>query len=63
MSTLSLVLSEVDAQIADGFLDFFDFNGDRLGKFLLVLDDLIDEKLQFIDKIDRKHQGKIVIRY
>jgi len=32
-----------------------------LGEFLLVLDDLIDEKLQFPNQIDGKYQGKTVI--
>jgi len=63
LSTLSLVFGEVDAQVADGFLDFFNFSGDIPGEFLLVLDDLINEKLQFIDQIDRKYQGETVIRY
>jgi len=59
---VSLVFSEVDAQIADGLLDFLDFNGDIPGEFLLVFDNLIDEKLQFPDQVDRKYQGKTVIR-
>ena len=62
ISMLSLIFGEVDAQIADGFLDFLDFNSHIAGEFLLVLDDLIDEKLQLPDQIDRKHQGKSVIR-
>jgi len=60
---LSLVFGKVDAQTADGFLDFLDFNGNRLGEFLLVFDDLINEKLQFPYQIDGKYQGKTFIRY
>jgi len=60
---LSLVFSKVDAEVVDGFLDFFDFNGNRLGEFFLVLDDLVNEEFQFPDQIDRKYQGKTVIRY
>jgi len=49
LSTLSLIFGEVDAEVADGFLDFLDLNGDIAGEFLLVLDDFIDKKLQFPD--------------
>ena len=59
----SLVFGEVDAQIADGLFDFLDFNGDIPGEFLLVLDDLIDEKLQFPYQVYGKYQGKTIIRY
>ena len=60
---LSLVFGKVDAQIADGFLDFFDLHGDIPGEFLLVLDDFINKKLQFPHQVDGKYQGKTVIRY
>ena len=62
-STLSLVFRKVDAEVTDSFLDFFDLHCDIPGEFLLVFDDLINEKLQFIYQIDRKYQGKTVIRY
>ena len=61
-SKLSLVFGKVNAQIADGFLDFFDLYGNIPGEFLLVLDDFIDEKLQFPHQVDRKYQGKAFIR-
>lgn len=59
----SLIFSKIYAQITDGFLDFLDFNGNRLGEFLLVLDDLIDEKLQLPHQVDRKYQGETIISY
>ena len=62
MSMLSLVFGKVNAQIADGFLNFLDLNDNISGEFLLVLYDLIDEEFQFIDQIDRKYQGKAFIR-
>ena len=52
LSMLSLVLGKVNAQIADGFLDFLDLNGDITGEFLLVLDDFIDEEFQFPYQVD-----------
>jgi len=45
VSMLSLIFCKINPQITDGFLDFFDFNGNRLGEFLLVLDDFIDKEL------------------
>ena len=63
ISTVSLIFSKINPQIIDGFLDFFDFHGNRLGEFLLILDDFIDKKLQFPYQIDRKYQRKAVICY
>ena len=60
---LSLIFGKINPQFIDGLLDFFDFSGHTMGKFLLVLDDFGNKKLQFIDQVDRKHQGKTIIRY
>ena len=42
---VSLIFSKINPQFIDGLLDFFDFSGNIMGKFLLIFDDFINKKL------------------
>jgi len=53
ISRLSAVTGNINAQIADGMVDFLYFGGNIPGKLFLVFDQFIDEIFQLDDQIDR----------